>query len=130
MAQQNLKLVIDAEDNASKQIQGVSKSLKEAGGQARDFNQDAQKIGIAMVAVGAGLTAVSKNATDTTLEFARGVNKLSRETGVGSEQMSRLLFAFQRTGLGVDGASTALGVFSKKIAEANSKTGEAALKTA
>lgn len=98
--------------DAEKDLTDVSKSGDQA-------NKDLAKVGLAIAAVGAGITLYAKNATDYTVQLASDTKKLSRETGLATEQASALVYATGRLGIDADQASVSFGIFSKKITETN-----------
>lgn len=112
MANPRIQAVITADDKASKVISGVGKS----------FSDFSKKAGVAMVAVGAGLTVIAKKSTDYTTDLVKNTKQLSRETGISERESSRLLFVTNRLGLGVDQVSTTFGIFSKRITQSATDT--------
>lgn len=121
MPESNLNLTITATDKTSGALGKVNEKLEDTGKLTKAF-------AIGLGAVGVGLTVFSKQATDATLQWAGGVNKLARETGESTDQTSKLIFAAKRMGLTAEEASGVFGILSKKISDNNEKTGEAVLK--
>jgi outer membrane murein-binding lipoprotein Lpp len=113
-----LNLTIKARDEASQTLRTVSRNVSDSGKVADDTSKHFKIAGAAIAAVGVGLTAYAKNATDATVEYVAGVNRVSRVTGEGVEQASRLQYAFQRMGVDATASSQIFGLFSRKIAEA------------
>jgi hypothetical protein len=105
---------------ADKQAQAVGDSL------GNKVAKGATIAGTAMVAVGATFMKVTADSLKATVEWAGGVAKLSRETGSGTEAISKLLYAGKRYGLEVTDMSKSLGIFSKKLVEANKGNNETA----
>jgi len=105
---------------ADKQAQAVGDSL------GNKVAKGATIAGTAMVAVGATFMKVTADSLKATVEWAGGVAKLSRETGSGTEAISKLLYAGKRYGLSTDDMSKSLGIFSKKLVEANKGNNETA----
>lgn len=112
MSDPRIQAVITADDKASKVISGVGKS----------FSDFSKKAGLAMVAVGAGLTVVAKKSVDYTTDLVKSTKQLSRETGISERESSKLLFVTNRLGIGADEVSTTFGIFSKRIAESAKST--------
>lgn len=82
--------------------------------------------------VGAGLTLISKNATDFTVNFVKSSKGLATQIGTTTEEASRLVAAFGRMGVSADSASQMFGIFSKNIvkATADAKNGSDATASA
>jgi hypothetical protein len=68
--------------------------------------------------VGAGLTLISKNATDFTVQAVKSAKTLGTQIGVSTEEASRLVAAFGRMGISAEQASQVFGIFSKNIVKA------------
>lgn len=128
MAETALDLLIRAKDMASGPLKNVAGSIDKADKSTSNWQSSLTKIGIGMTAVGAGLTLFAKKATDTTIEFATGAVKMSREIGVSVTEASRLQFAAKYMGLSTQQASLAFGNLSKQIALANDRTGQHSVK--
>lgn len=119
-ADSQYSIVVQAQDDASKTLQKVRGEVEDTGKTGSDVGKKMQVAGLAIAAVGVGLTAYSKSATDTTVQYAGSVARITRETGASTESVSRLLYAMQRMGLDTQQASTVFGIFSKKINESAS----------
>lgn len=130
MNDQDVAITISARDEASKKLQDVRKNVDSLGDTGSEIKEKLQKASVAIAAIGVGLTAYSKSAVDSTVDYVRGVNTLSRQTGMAVDTTSRLVYALGRSGVSAQEASASLGVFSKQIAAANDKNGEAAQKQA
>lgn len=124
------QIVYDAVINTD----GMKKGATEADKTAKATGDNMQKnIGKAAVAVGASMVAtgaifmkVTADSLKSTVQWAGGVAKLSRETGASVDSISRLAYAGQRYGLTTDDLSKSLGIFSKKVVEANKGNNETA----
>ena len=110
LSQAELQLLLTAKDQASKVMDTAGKSSDGFGKKLK---------ALAAVAVGVvGAFASFKtlaSAVSVTKELGSAVSKLSRETGLGAEGASKLLYAFKRVGLDGDDASRSLGFFSKNL---------------
>lgn len=115
MADANIRAVITAEDKASQIIKsfgdGASDTLK--------------KVGLAVGAVGVGLTAFAKTSTDAFSDLYKNSKDLSRQTGLNITQSSELLYVLNRMGVSVEQASTTFGIFSRNINSAAKGSDEA-----
>jgi len=102
----------------------VIRGVDQASGVFKDVGKETEglssKLG-ALIAVAGGVVAgfasfkTLSSAIDKTQELGSAVSKLTRETGLSEEESSRLLFAFRRVGLDAGSASTAIGIFAKKL---------------
>ena len=94
--------------NTEKDLDNVS---TKADNTRRNLNVAAAAIG----ATGVAITAYAKNATEYTVQAAMDTKKMTRETGIATEESSRLLYVTGR--LGMDAATTSknFGIFSKQI---------------
>lgn len=105
-----LEILIKASDQCSGTLKNIG---KESGGLG-----DKLKF-LAVAAAGAVTALVSiktlQSVIGTTQDLGAAVNKLKRETGETSEEASKLLYAFKRTGLSGDEASASLGILAKKL---------------
>lgn len=107
-------------------------TVKESKGVMSNFGDQVQAtakgaaIGFGILA--AGLTAFAKKASDSTVDYVKGVNRLSREIGETTEKTSALLYVTKRMGIDAEAASGVFGIFSKRIAEAAGNSDEARLK--
>lgn len=87
-------------------------ATKKVGDTMSDFGK---KAAVGFAAVGAGLTLLSKNATDFTVDFVKDAKGLARTIGTTTEEASRLTAAFGRMGISAQDASTMFGIFSKNV---------------
>lgn len=113
--------------SSSKKGDGLKDTEKELTGVAEkgiDAGKTLEKVGLAIGAVGVGITAYAKNATDYTVDLVKSSKQLSRETGTSIENASQLVYVAQRMGISADQASTTFGVFSKQITAATQDIGK------
>ncbi len=105
-----LRIIIKAQDEASKAMSQINAGVGKLGTGMKML------AGAAVAGIGAfaGFEAI-KSVLGSTEALAGGVRKLSRETGLATEDASRLIFAFKQTGVGADEASACLGMFSKHL---------------
>lgn len=93
---------------------------------ARGFGQTTSTAliagGAAAAAAGGGLLLALKKTSDAYVEAGRGVLQLQRVTGGSAEDMSRLKFAAQQSGIGVDQLATGLVRLSKNAEAGGAKT--------
>ena len=123
-----LNVTVGAKDRASDTMNRVDKAVGKISNTAENVQERLKKASVAIAAIGVGLTAYSKAATNGTLEYVRGVKTLSTETGMATDQTIRLIYAFERYGVTIGMAQQTLSTFSKQIQKSNDKTGEAAQK--
>lgn len=115
----NLKVGLKGAEEAGSKMDNFRKKFAANAEEASRFGEKLQKAGLAIGAVGAGLTAYSKSATDSTVAYVKSVMSISRVTGDSVEQTSRLQYVFQRSGIAAGQASQVFGVFSKNITSTN-----------
>lgn len=118
-----------AEDAAAK-VDSVTKRLQDTGKTGTDISEKLKTAGLAVAAFGGALTAASKLASDATVQHVQSVRALARVTGESVEDTSRMRYALERSGVAADQAGTVFGILSKRIQDANEKSGDAALKQA
>lgn len=106
-------------EEASNKIRGVKENLADTAKETSNFGDKLQKASLALTAVGVGLTAYSKSATDSAVNYVKSVNSIARVTGDSVEQTSRLQYVFQRSGIAADQAATVFARFSKQIVASN-----------
>jgi len=113
--------------NLDKQLDSADKSVKEFGNSVSDSGEKLKsglnKAAVGFAAAGAGLTLISKNATDFTVNYVKESKALARTIGVTTEEASRLTSALGRMGIDADKAATSFGIFAKNIV-ASSKSSE------
>jgi hypothetical protein len=106
---ENLEEKLDRSDKAvAKFGENVEKT-----GESLKMNLNKAAAGFAIV--GTGLTLISKQATDFTVERVAESRRLSREIGTTIEEASSLTAAFSRMGLQNEQVSAMFGVLSKNI---------------
>jgi hypothetical protein len=101
---------------------GLKGQLDDADGNVRSFSDKLQsglnKAAAGFAVIGAGLTLVSKNATDFAVQAVKDAKSLGQQIGVSTEEASRLTAAFGRMGIEAGAASQMFGIFSKQIVKA------------
>lgn len=117
-------------DEAKAKLQGVATGLTDTGKSTDDLSDKLTKAGIAIGAIGAGLTIYAKKATDGYVDYVKQVNSLSRLTGDSVENTSALQTVLGQTGVDSGTAAGLMTKFSKQIVATNDATGEAADKQA
>lgn len=130
MNDEQLNITVGARDEASEKLKGVAQSVGKVGEASEGIKDKIQQAGLAIATIGAGLTAYSKSAADSTVDYVRGVKTLSTQTGMAVDATSRLVYAFKRSGISTDEAQSSLGAFSKQIKNNNEQAAEAAGKQA
>jgi hypothetical protein len=141
MNDQELRIAINAVDNASAvlkkaqaNVEGsmgkVEESFDSAQQRTQEFGKGLKTVSVATAAIGAGLTIYAKNATDFVTGMAKDAKSLSRETGATEVEASKLLAVMGRMGVSADAASGMFGIFSKQITAARNATADNAQKTA
>jgi len=105
-----LSILIQAKDQASGALNAVGKSSDGLSGKLKALIGAAAGLAAAYV----GMKTIT-GAIDATEELGSSVRKLSRETGLSSEDASRWMFAFHHVGLTGDDASRSLGILAKKL---------------
>lgn len=121
-AENILGITVAAKDQASSQLNGVNKALGGIATTSQSMSKVVTGVGIAIAGVGAGLTALSKNATNSVVDYTKSVISLDKQTGLASDDASRLLFAFEHFGVSAGETSTTLGLFAKQITAASDKS--------
>src|SRR5438445_9533350 len=106
-----LAIVLSAKDAASSVLEGVSKKVEgmgTAGKLAMAGVAALATAGVATVTAMVGFAESAANAADD-------VRKLARETGLTTEEVSKLRFAGGKLGVDTDMLSRSFGIFSKTI---------------
>lgn len=98
--------------------------LKKSEAQIEQFAGNAKKAGLGIAAIGAGVTVFAKKATDYLVDTVKETKRLSRETGLATDESSRLLYATKRMGLSAEQTSQMFGVFAKNIKASNQESAE------
>jgi TP901 family phage tail tape measure protein len=99
----------------------LEKSLDDSDKKVRAFadklHDGLNKAAAGFAVVGAGLTLISKNATDFTVQTVKNAKTLGTQIGVTTQEASRLMEAFKRMGISAENASQMFGIFSKNISK-------------
>lgn len=127
----SLSFAIKAVNDASAQLKAIQGDLGSVGGAAEKSGSQLGDLGesskglaghmgtLALAAAGAVGAFASwqtlKAGIGIASELGGEVSKLKRETGLGAEEASKLIFAFDRFGVSGDEASNALGILAKKL---------------
>ena len=99
-------------DSADKSVKGFSDNLKSG----------MLKASAGLAVVGAGLTLISKNALDFSVDFLKSSKTLATQIGTTTTEASRLTVALQRMGIDAGKSSQLFGTFSKQIVETSKET--------
>lgn len=120
-------LTIDLVAKLSGFEQGMDKAERTARKKSQEIDAAFSKIATAAVgaatAAGAAFVVMAKN----TIDLADQLSKLSQSTGISTEDLSRLKYAADLSGVSIEGLASALPRFSKNIAEAAAGTKAQAL---
>ena len=106
-------------DDSSSQVNAFTRKVSAAGQKIQDSLKVAA---VALTAVGVGLTAYAKSATDFTTDLVKSSTALGRQLGVTTVQASQLVAALGRMGISADDASQIFGIFEKNIASSTAAT--------
>lgn len=131
-AREVLELIITGDGKQAvtemKMISDTAKTeLGSAEDSAKSMSTQLIEIGGAFAAGGAGVLFGLKKTSDAYTNAARETMKLSRLTGGTAEEMSRLRYVADMTGVGVDTLSTAVGRLSRSSQTAGGKSALAEL---
>jgi hypothetical protein len=114
----NISILIQAKDQASATVSKLSKSISaNVGAMADQVKSALNTASVALGAVGVGLTAYSKQSLDYTTQLVGTVKALTRQTGLTTEEGSRLSYVLQRMGLDAGATTSIFNFFAKKIAD-------------
>ena len=106
-------------DKLDKSLSGADKKVKDFGDSVSKSGEQLkaglEKTAKGLAIAGAGLTLISKNATDFTIDLVKQSSALSRTIGVSTQEASRLTAAFGRMGVSAESATQMFGIFSKNI---------------
>lgn len=101
------------------QLDSADKSLQKLGDSSATTRQrvsnDLNNVAKGFALAGAGLTLISKNATDFTVNLVKNSKALGREIGTTTEEASRLTAGLSRMGISTEQSAMMFGIFSKKI---------------
>lgn len=117
-------------EDAKAKLASVAGGLTDTGKSTDDLSDKLTKAGIAIGAIGAGLTIYAKKATDGYVDYVKQVNGLARITGDTVENTSALQTVLGQTGVDSGTAAGLMTKFSKQIVATNDATGEQADKMA
>ena len=117
-------------DDAKAKLQGVATGLDSTGKSTSDLSDKLTAAGVAIGAIGAGLTIYAKKATDGYVDYVKQTNTIARITGDTVENTSALQAVLGQTGVDAGTSGTIFTKLSKQINATNDATGEAADKQA
>lgn len=113
-------------DAADKKVQDFGANVSDTGDKLKS---NLNKTAVALGAAGAGLTLISKNATDFTVQLVKDSKDLARVIGTSTEEASRLSAAMGRVGISAENSSQLFGIFAKKIQASSEATTDQQLAT-
>jgi hypothetical protein len=133
VAVEKVSIIIRAQDQFSKTLQGTGKSIKGFSAQAKSAAASARSwakdnkagilaVGAAVAGAGAAIGAAFLSAAAKADKF----RKASEKIGMSVEDFSRLAYAADLSGVGMDGLATGMKLLSKNMADAAQGTGAAA----
>lgn len=120
MASKTLQVIITGK--ADKAIKALDDTGKAAGGLQGKMMKAGAAVGATLLAGGAAAAAFGVKSAKTFETVGSEVLLLQRRTGLGTEEASKLRFAFQQSGVTIQKGSAALGIFSKAVVK--SKDGQ------
>ena len=106
-----LAILLSAKDAASETLGKVSEKFHGMGGAAQTAMVGFAAVAAVGVAVGGSLLEMANGAANAAME----VRKLARETGMTTEEASKLRYAGERLNIDTDALSKSLGKFSKSL---------------
>lgn len=111
----------------------LTASLNDSDEKVKSFADKLQtglnKAAAGFAVIGAGLTLVSKQATDFAVDAVKNAKALGMQIGVSTEEASRLTAAFGRMGVSAESAAQMFGIFSKNIVQATKDSKNQGLQT-
>lgn len=125
-----LAITTKGAEAASAKIKSVTENITGTGKASDGLSDKLKTAGAAIAAVGVGLTAYSKHATNSYVDYVKQTNSISRITGEAIDVTSRLQYVFQRSGIAADQSAQVFGIFQKQIVKTNEATAEQAQKQA
>jgi hypothetical protein len=130
--EQDLTLAVRSKgaEEAAEKIRHVKDNLSDTANKTSDLSDKLQKAGLAIGAIGVGLTAYSKSASNSYVDYVKQTNSLARLTGEAVDQTSKLQYVFQRSGVDAGESAQIIGRLSQQIQKHNENAGEAAQKQA
>lgn len=108
MAQEEVKVIVKAVDEASGTFQKVGGNLDKLGEKTSNFNEKAKEIGKVMAAAGIAVGAFAIASVNKFSEVGDAIEKMSRRTGLSTESVSILRFAADQTGTSLETMEAAL----------------------
>lgn len=121
MADANLQVVINATDNASKTLDGIT-------GKIQDMKKGLQVAGGAMVAVGGSILATAALSLKSFSDMGSAILEMSQKTGFSTKTISELKFALEQCGASIDDLQPAYRQMANVVTDA-SNNNETAIKT-
>lgn len=106
---------------------GVGGGWKRATGFVKDHSAAIAAAGLAM---SAGLAMLAKTSLKATETWTAGVIGMKRATGGTVEDVSRLRFALEQSGVNADQVSRSIGMFGRNLVQASASTEKTAAMTA
>ena len=108
MAQDEVKVIVKAVDEASGTFKKVGGQMEELGAKTDSFNEKAKEIGKVMAAAGVAVGAFAISSVNKFSEVGDAIEKMSRRTGLSTEAVSILRFAADQTGTSLETMEAAL----------------------
>ncbi|SIS11303.1 phage tail tape measure protein [Williamsia sterculiae] len=113
-----ISILLQTKDETSGVFGKVASNITgSVGTMARSVQTGMNQAAVALGALGVGLTAFEKQSIDYTSQLVASARALSRQSGDTIEDSSKLIYVFQRMGMGADQASVPLRMLAKQIAE-------------
>lgn len=120
---ESVKILLEVVDKASPQLQQFQSNLQKTGVALKSFASAAAGLAAgAVVAVGAGLAAITKNAINTADEMGKTAQKM----GITVESLSALNYAAGLSDVSLEQLKTGFGQLNKSMVEANDPASAAA----
>lgn len=130
MAQSSISILVQAKDRASATIGKLTGSISTTVGKmAQQVQQALTTASVALGALGVGLTTYAKDSLQYTQDLVGQVKSLQRQTGLTTEQGSRLIYVMQRMGVTAEASTTIFNTFSKQIDKAKGPLKDLNIKT-
>jgi len=134
MSKQQMRILISAQDKATKVIRGVSKHFKKLGKVAKKVGKGIGRalgrVGKSLLSFKAGLIAVAGVAgmglmIKSSIQVIDKLGKVSSKLGVTSQELQRFRFAAKLAGVEETALDMGLQRFIRRVGEAAQGTGEA-----
>jgi hypothetical protein len=103
-----------------------TKGLKQASTGFQGIGASLRRLAVPLAAFGTSAALGVGVAVRSTISAADELNEAAKQIGVPIEQLSRLKYAGEQAGIGLDGLKTALGALSKSMVAAKDGVGPAA----